>query len=142
MVIYGSQNFSFIERSNVLCSLFKGSHKRVALYIYVHCRFITVLHSQQFMTSFSILAVGYEARKFGVTRMLRGDEAKQKCPDIIIFNVPEKRGKADLTKYRLAGAEVSTYIPPYVYNIHTISIRLLHNDTIRSVIFVSLNFVV
>ena len=39
--------------------------------------------------------------------MLRGDEAKQKCPDIIIFNVPEKRGKADLTKYRLAGAEVS-----------------------------------
>ena len=38
--------------------------------------------------------------------MLRGDEAKQKCPDIIIFNVPEKRGKADLTKYRLAGAEV------------------------------------
>ena len=96
------------------------------------------------MTSSSILAVGYEARKFGVTRMLRGDEAKQKCPDIIIFNVPEKRGKADLTKYRLAGAEVSTYLPPYAYNIHTISIpiRLLHNDTIRSVIFVSLNFVV
>ena len=69
------------------------------------------------MTSSSILAVGYEARKFGVTRMLRGDEAKQKCPDIIIFNVPEKRGKADLTKYRLAGAEVSTYVPQYVYNI-------------------------
>jgi len=42
--------------------------------------------------------------------MLRGDEAKEKCPDIIIFNVPEKRGKADLTKYRLAGAEVGTFI--------------------------------
>ena len=41
--------------------------------------------------------------------MLRGDEARQKCPDIIIFNVPEKRGKADLTKYRLAGAEVGMY---------------------------------
>ena len=56
----------------------------------------------------SILAVGYEARKFGVSRMLRGDEAKKKCPDIIIFNVPEKRGKADLTKYRMAGAEVGS----------------------------------
>ena len=59
------------------------------------------------MNSFSIIAVSYEARKFGVSRVLRGDEAKQKCPDIIMFNVPEKRGKADLTKYRLAGAEVS-----------------------------------
>ena len=58
------------------------------------------------MFPFSILAVGYEARKFGISRMLRGDEAKEKCPDIILFHVPEKRGKADLTKYRLAGAEV------------------------------------
>ena len=85
------------------------------------------------MISSSILAVGYEARKFGVTRMLRGDEAKQKCPDIIIFNVPEKRGKADLTKYRLAGAEVSTYRCTYLhmYIIYILSVRWLHNDTIR-----------
>ena len=59
---------------------------------------------------YSILAVGYEARKFGISRMLRGDEAKEKCPDIILFHVPEKRGKADLTKYRLAGAEVCVYL--------------------------------
>ena len=53
-----------------------------------------------------IIAVNYEARKFGVTRQMRGDDAKQKCPDIICARVPESRGKADLTKYRNAGREV------------------------------------
>lgn len=37
---------------------------------------------------------------------MRGDEAKAKCPDIILVSVPEARGKADLTKYREAGGEV------------------------------------
>ena len=60
--------------------------------------------------SSSILAVGYEARKFGISRMIRGDEAKEKYPDLILFHVPEKRGKADLTKYRLAGAEVGSLV--------------------------------
>ena len=54
----------------------------------------------------SQLAVNYEARSFGVTRNMRGDEAKEKCPDIILVKVPEERGKADLTKYRNAGKEV------------------------------------
>ncbi len=53
-----------------------------------------------------IIAVNYEARKFGVTRQMRGDDAKQKCPDIICARVPESRGKADLTRYRNAGREV------------------------------------
>ncbi|GFS13089.1 DNA polymerase eta [Elysia marginata] len=53
-----------------------------------------------------IIAVGYEARKFGVTRNMRGDDAKQKCPEIHLARVPETRGKADLTRYREAGAEV------------------------------------
>ena len=53
-----------------------------------------------------IIAVSYEARKFGVTRQMRGDEAKEKCPDIILARVPELRGKADLTRYRDACAEV------------------------------------
>ncbi len=29
-----------------------------------------------------IIAVNYEARAFGVTRNMRGQEAKEKCPDI------------------------------------------------------------
>ncbi|XP_077991128.1 DNA polymerase eta-like [Glandiceps talaboti] len=53
-----------------------------------------------------IIAVGYEARAHGVTRNMRGDDAKEKCPDIMLVRVPENRGKADLTRYRDAGTEV------------------------------------
>ena len=37
---------------------------------------------------------------------MRGDDAKAKCPDIILVKVPEVREKADLQKYRDAGKEV------------------------------------
>ncbi|XP_048259861.1 DNA polymerase eta-like [Haliotis rufescens] len=53
-----------------------------------------------------IIAVGYEARAFGVKRNMMGDDAKKLCPDILFARVPELRGKADLSKYREAGAEV------------------------------------
>ncbi|KAG8225399.1 hypothetical protein J437_LFUL004599, partial [Ladona fulva] len=53
-----------------------------------------------------IIAVNYEARDRGVTRFMRGDEAKEKCPEIHLISVKEVRGKADLTKYRDAGQEV------------------------------------
>jgi len=46
----------------------------------------------------SIIAVGYEARAKGVTRQMRGDDAKEKCPDIVLFQVPTANGKADLTR--------------------------------------------
>jgi DNA polymerase eta len=46
-----------------------------------------------------IIAVNYEARNFGVTRSMRGDEARRKCPNIVLVRVPEVRGKADLSKY-------------------------------------------
>lgn len=48
---------------------------------------------------FRIIAVNYPARDKGVTRQMRGDDAKQKCPDIVLARVPQVRGKADLTKY-------------------------------------------
>ena len=38
--------------------------------------------------------------------MTGGNEARRLCPDIRLVKVPEKRGKADLTCYREAGAEV------------------------------------
>ncbi|XP_059065820.1 DNA polymerase eta isoform X2 [Cryptomeria japonica] len=53
-----------------------------------------------------LIAVGYEARAFGVKRSMRGDEAKKACPDIQLVQVPVARGKADLTLYREAGSEV------------------------------------
>ena len=45
-----------------------------------------------------IIAVSYEARAFGVTRGMSAQDAKAKCPDILLPKVPELRGKADLTK--------------------------------------------
>ncbi|XP_047954916.1 DNA polymerase eta [Salvia hispanica] len=53
-----------------------------------------------------LIAVGYEARAFGVKRSMRGDEAKKVCPEIELVTVPVSRGKADLTVYRDAGSEV------------------------------------
>ncbi|XP_018373164.1 PREDICTED: DNA polymerase eta isoform X2 [Trachymyrmex cornetzi] len=53
-----------------------------------------------------IIAVNYEARNFGVTRHMRGKEAKEKCPDIVLVSVPCLRGKADTSRYRKAGREV------------------------------------
>ncbi|KAL3316197.1 hypothetical protein Ciccas_005158 [Cichlidogyrus casuarinus] len=46
-----------------------------------------------------IIAASYEARSLGVGKGLRGDDAKEISSDIISFKVPEKNGKADLTKY-------------------------------------------
>lgn len=46
-----------------------------------------------------IISVNYEARAHGVTKQMRGDEAREKCPDCILYRVPEQRGKADLTRY-------------------------------------------
>lgn len=45
-----------------------------------------------------IIAVNYVARAMGVNRHMRGDEAKEKCPEIILPSVPCSRGKADITK--------------------------------------------
>ncbi|XP_076375995.1 DNA polymerase eta isoform X2 [Megalopta genalis] len=50
--------------------------------------------------------VNYEAREYGVTRHMRGEEAKEKCPDLILASVPCLRGKADTSRYRIAGRDV------------------------------------
>lgn len=56
---------------------------------------------------FSIIAVNYAARAKGVTRHMRGEEAKVQCPEIELISVPSVREKADLTKYRDAGKDVA-----------------------------------
>ncbi|XP_077249084.1 DNA polymerase eta-like [Tasmannia lanceolata] len=53
-----------------------------------------------------LIAVSYEARKYGVKLSMRGDEAKKVCPNIQLIKVPVARGKADLSLYRHAGSEV------------------------------------
>ncbi|XP_027694203.1 DNA polymerase eta isoform X1 [Vombatus ursinus] len=53
-----------------------------------------------------IISVSYEARAFGVTRYMWADDAKKLCPDLLLAQVRETRGKANLTKYREASVEV------------------------------------
>ena len=64
---------------------------------------------------FRLIAVNYEARDFGVKRGkrkifliwimtcslnigMRGEQAKELCPDFHVFHVQEVNGKADLTR--------------------------------------------
>ncbi|XP_059501080.1 DNA polymerase eta isoform X2 [Stegostoma tigrinum] len=53
-----------------------------------------------------IIAVSYEARAYGVTRGMRGQEGKKRCPQLQFAQIPEARGKADLSKYREASVQV------------------------------------
>jgi len=50
-----------------------------------------------------IIAVNYEARAQGVSRNMRGAEAREKCPGLQLVTVPVLRDKANLSKYRAAG---------------------------------------
>ncbi|EKX50742.1 hypothetical protein GUITHDRAFT_39857, partial [Guillardia theta CCMP2712] len=54
----------------------------------------------------SLIAVSYEARAKGVKRIMRGKEARQACPDLILIQVPVAHKKSDINLYREAGAEV------------------------------------
>ncbi|CAG9767690.1 unnamed protein product [Ceutorhynchus assimilis] len=60
-----------------------------------------------------IIAVNYPARERGVTRHMRGNDAKEKCPEIILAKVPQVRGKADLSKYRDAGKRVAAVLQSF-----------------------------
>nr|XP_030726471.1 DNA polymerase eta isoform X2 [Globicephala melas] len=53
-----------------------------------------------------IISVSYEARAFGVTRYMWAEDAKKLCPDLLLAQVRESHGKANLTKYREASVEV------------------------------------
>ena len=81
----------------------------------------------------SIIAVSYEARDFGVTRNMRGGEAKEKCPDIILVQVPEARGKANLIRYREAGAEVMAVMSRICENCERASVDEAYLDLTENV---------
>jgi DNA polymerase eta len=76
----------------------------------------------------SIIAVDYEARKYGISRNLKGDDAKEKCPDVQLVKVPEKRGKADLTNYRRASSEVMKVLSEFTPIIERASIDEAYLD--------------
>lgn len=53
-----------------------------------------------------IIALSYEAKRAGVKRNMRGDEARRICPGLKLVTVPVANEKADLTIYRDAGTQV------------------------------------
>ncbi|CAL7936627.1 unnamed protein product [Xylocopa violacea] len=75
-----------------------------------------------------IIAVNYEAREYGVTRHMRGQEAKEKCPDLILASVPCLRGKADTSRYRSAGREVIDVIKKHCNVIERASVDEAYLD--------------
>ncbi|KAG6448685.1 DNA polymerase eta [Manduca sexta] len=75
-----------------------------------------------------IIAVNYVARAMGVTRHMRGDEAKEKCPEIQLPSVPCQRGKADITKYRDAGKEVAKVLQKFTSLLERASIDEAYLD--------------
>ncbi|XP_050663514.1 DNA polymerase eta isoform X2 [Leptidea sinapis] len=80
-----------------------------------------------------IIAVNYVARAMGVTRHMRGDEAKDKCPEIQLPSVPCHRGKADITKYRDAGKEVARVLQRFTPLLERASIDEAYLDITAAV---------
>ena len=54
----------------------------------------------------AFIAVSYEARARGVTRMMLAAEGRRVCPELITVMVPTAEGKADLAIYKDAGQSV------------------------------------
>ncbi|XP_039255290.2 DNA polymerase eta-like [Styela clava] len=75
-----------------------------------------------------IIAVGYEARAAGVTRGMMGDDAKEQCPEINLCRVPEANGKANLDRYREAGAEVINVLSQFGGRVERASIDEAYID--------------
>ncbi|KAF5281408.1 hypothetical protein FQA39_LY17804 [Lamprigera yunnana] len=80
-----------------------------------------------------IIAVNYAARAKGVTRHMRGDEAKKHCPEIILAKVPSVRGKADLTKYRNAGKLVANVLQNFTDLLERASVDEAYLDITKAV---------
>ena len=68
------------------------------------------------------------ARAAGVGRHMRGDEAKELCPEIVLARVPCVRGKADLSKYRSAGADVAAVLQTFTDLVERASIDEAYLD--------------
>lgn len=64
---------------------------------------------------------------------MRGDEAKEACPDIELVKVPNIREKADLSKYRDAGKEVAEVLQTYTPLLERASVDEAYLDITENV---------
>lgn len=77
--------------------------------------------------------MNYPARAKGVTRHMRGDEAREQCPDIELVKVPNIREKADLSKYRNAGKQVAAVLQAFTHLLTRASIDEAYLDITEQV---------
>ncbi|XP_018336011.1 DNA polymerase eta [Agrilus planipennis] len=70
---------------------------------------------------------------------MRGDEAKEKCPDVHLVRVPVLRGKADLTKYRIAGKQVANVLLKFTNTLERASVDEAYLDITDNINNVLLN---
>ncbi|CAD7005951.1 unnamed protein product [Ceratitis capitata] len=80
-----------------------------------------------------IIAVNYAARAKGVTRHMRGDEAKEKCAEIQLVTVPNMREKADTSRYREAGKEVANVLQRFTPLLERASVDEAYMDITEAV---------
>lgn len=59
---------------------------------------------------------------------MRGDEAKEQCPDIQLVKVPNVREKADLSKYRDAGKDVANVLQRFTHLLERASVDEAYLD--------------
>lgn len=64
---------------------------------------------------------------------MRGDEAKEACPDIELVKVPNIREKADLSKYRDAGKEVAEVLQAHTPLLERASVDEAYLDITENV---------
>lgn len=64
---------------------------------------------------------------------MRGDEAKEHCPEIELVHVPSVREKADLTKYREAGKQVAVVLQDFTQLLERASIDEAYLDITEKV---------
>ncbi|KAL5290527.1 POLH family protein [Megaselia abdita] len=80
-----------------------------------------------------IIAVNYIARDMGVTRHMRGDEAREKCPEVELVKVPNHREKPDTSRYRDAGKEVADVLQTFTTLLERASVDEAYLDITEEV---------
>ena len=91
-------------------------------------------YTNPYFPKYRLIAVNYEARAAGVKRGMRGDQAKAICPEFHAFFVNEKRGKADLTKYREASLRIFEIISNHCEHVEKASIDEAYIDLTETVL--------
>ena len=70
----------------------------------------------------SLIAVSYEARARGVTRMMNTGAARKQCPELITVMVPTAHGKANMAVYKEAGQAVCEVLADFAEKVEKRSV--------------------